>query len=132
MAGLSGTLEIARNTLLNEQVLIQTASHNIANADNKAYARQTANVVTNPAQRFQAGWIGTGAHIDKITQARDQYVEQQLMASASQESDYRTRASFLETIGTYLKDDGTTGLSSDLGKFWDAWDALSQNPRWNC
>jgi len=128
MAGLSSTLEIARATLLNEQVLIQTASHNIANADNKAYARQTANVVTNPAQRIHPGWVGSGAHIDKITQARDQYVEQQLMASTAQESDYRTRSSFLETIGTYLKDDGATGISSDLGKFWDAWDAISQNP----
>jgi flagellar hook-associated protein 1 len=128
MAGLSSTLEIARNILLSEQLLIQTASHNIANADNKAYARQTVNVVTNPAQRFHAGWIGTGARIDNITQARDQYVEQQLMASTARESDYRTRSSFLETIGTYLKDDGITGLSSDLGRFWDAWDALSQNP----
>jgi flagellar hook-associated protein 1 len=128
MAGLNSTLEIAKNTLLNQQVLIQTASHNISNADNKAYARQKVNVVTNPAERITAGWVGSGSHIDKITQIRDQYVEQQLMTSTAQQSDFSTRSSFLEQIGSYLNDDGNVGISSDLGKFWDAWDALSQNP----
>jgi flagellar hook-associated protein 1 len=128
MAGLSSTLEIAKSTLLNETVLIQTASHNISNAENKAYARQKANLVTNPAYRIQAGWLGMGARIDQITQVRDRYVEQQLMTGIAQQSDYSTRSSFLESVGTYLRDDGSTGISSDLGEFWDAWDALSQNP----
>jgi flagellar hook-associated protein FlgK len=127
MAGLSTTLEIAKSTLLNEQVLIQTTSHNISNAENKAYARQKANLVTNPAYRTQAGWLGLGARVDQVFQVRDQYVEQQLMTGIAQQSDYSTRSGFLESIGTYLKDDGATGISNDLGKFWDAWDALGQN-----
>ena len=32
MAGLISTLEISRNTLLNQQLMIQTASNNVANA----------------------------------------------------------------------------------------------------
>lgn len=128
MAGLSSTLDIAKNTLLNQQLLIQTASHNIANAENTAYARQKADLLTNPATRTQAGWAGTGARIDTITQVRDLYLERQLMASTAQASDYSTRASYLETLGTYLNDTGEVGISEDLGKFWDAWDALSQNP----
>lgn len=128
MAGLSSTLEIARTTLLNQQILIQTASHNIANAENQAYARQKVNQITNPAYRMQGGWVGTGARIDTITQVRDQYIDQRLLASTSQASDYRTRAGFLETIGSYLNDTGEVGLSQDLGRFWDAWDGLSQNP----
>lgn len=128
MAGLNSTLEIARNTLLNEQVQIQIASYNIANADNTAYARQKANLTANPATRIQAGWIGTGARIDSITQVRDQYVERQLLASTAQESEYSTRAGLLETLGTYVNDTGNTGLSAELGDFWDAWDTLSQDP----
>jgi flagellar hook-associated protein FlgK len=128
MAGLTSTLEIARRTLLNEQILIQTASHNIANAENKTYARQKVTLTTNAPERIPSGWMGTGASIDRIIQVRDQYIERQLMTSTAQESDFRTRASFLELIGTYLKDDGNTGISQDLGRFWDAWDALSTNP----
>jgi flagellar hook-associated protein 1 len=129
MAGLTSTLEIAKNTMLNQQLQIQTATHNIANADNKSYARQRANVITNPASPIHAGWIGNGARIDRITQFRDQYIEKQLMGSISQESDYRTRSTLLGTISSRLSDDGTQGLSQDLGAFWDSWDALSQNPQ---
>jgi len=128
MAGLTSTLEIARRTLLNEQILIQTASHNIANAENKTYARQKVTLTTNAPERVPSGWMGTGASIDRIVQVRDQYIERQLMTSTAQESDFRTRVSFLELIGTYLKDDGETGISQDLGEFWDAWGTLSTNP----
>jgi flagellar hook-associated protein 1 FlgK len=128
MAGLISTLEIARNTLLNQQLMIQTASNNIANADNKNYARQRVNVVTNPSSRIAAGWIGNGSHADQITQLRDQYIEQQLLGSISQESDFRTRSNQIGVVSAQLRDNGTIGLSSDLRAFWDGWDALSQNP----
>ncbi len=129
MAGLTTTLEIARNTLLNQQLMIQTASHNIANADNKYYARQQVHSVTNPATQVAAGWIGNGTRVDQITQLRDQYIEKQLLGSVSQESDYRTRSTLLGVISSNLSDTGSSGLSQDLGAFWDAWDALSQNPQ---
>lgn len=128
MGGLSSTLEIAKSTLLSEQVHIQVTSHNIANADNKAYARQRAVQVTNPATITSAGWVGNGARITRITQDRDQWVEGQLMGSVSREFDFKTRASLLASIGSYLKDDGDSGLSSDLGEFWNSWDMLSQSP----
>ena len=86
MPGLTSTLEIARSTLLSEQLKIQTASNNIANADNKYYARQRVHSVTNPASQIAAGWIGNGTRADLITQIRDQYIDQQLLTSNSQES----------------------------------------------
>ncbi len=128
MPGLTSTLEISRNTLLNEQLKIQTASNNIANADNKNYARQRVNTVTNPSTFIAAGWIGNGTRADQITQIRDQYIEQQLLGSISQEADFRTRSNQIGVISAQLSDDGTTGLAGDLGAFWDAWEALSQNP----
>jgi flagellar hook-associated protein 1 len=129
MAGLSSTLEIAKNTLLNYQFMIQTATHNIANADNKAYARQRANLITNLPTHIAAGWIGNGARIDQISQLRDQYIEKQLLGSISQESDYRARSTLLGMVSARLRDDGAQGLSQDLGAFWDSWDALGQNPQ---
>jgi flagellar hook-associated protein 1 len=128
MPGLTSTLEIARSTLLSEQLKIQTASNNIANADNKYYARQRVHSVTNPATQIAAGWIGNGTRADLITQIRDQYIDQQLLASNSQEADHRTRSEQIGIVAAQLSDNGTTGLSSDLGAFWDAWEALSQNP----
>jgi flagellar hook-associated protein 1 len=128
MAGLNGTLEIAKNTLLNTQAHIQTTSHNIANADNKAYARQKVIQVTNTPLFTRAGFLGTGASLEKIVQQRSGYLEQRLMNSQSKESFNEAKVTQLSMASGYLADDGESGLSGALGDFWDAWDALNQNP----
>lgn len=128
MSSLTISLEVARSTLLNTQVQMGTVSQNIANADNPAYARQKALVATNPALKTAAGYLGTGARVDQIIQQRDQYVERSLMRSIASQSDYEARATALATVGAQLLDDGDEGISSALGTFWDAWEALSQNP----
>jgi len=128
MSSLTISLEVARSTLLNTQVQMGTVSQNIANADNPAYARQKALLATNPALKTAAGYLGMGARVDQIIQQRDQYLERSLMRSIASQSDYEARAMALATVGAQLLDDGDEGISSALGTFWDAWEALSQNP----
>jgi len=128
MSRLTISLEVAKSTLLNTQVQMGTVSQNIANADNPAYARQKALLATNPALKTAAGYLGMGARVDQIIQQRDQYVERSLMRSIGSQSDYEARATALASVGAQLLDDGDEGISSALGTFWDAWEALSQNP----
>lgn len=128
MPGLSLTLETAKSTLLNTQVQIQVNSHNIANAENKSYARQKAILGTSPANLTHAGWIGTGATIETIVQMRDAYIEQKLMNSMSAESHQNTLATQLSIALAGFSDSGETGISQALGAFWDSWDALLQDP----
>jgi flagellar hook-associated protein FlgK len=128
MARLTGSLEIAKNTLLNTQAYIQTASHNIANADNSAYARQKVVQVTSYPLLTRAGWLGSGASLEKIVQQRDAYVDERLLQSRSKQSMYDAEATQLRIAAGYLSDDGESGISGALGNFWDAWDALNQNP----
>lgn len=128
MGGLSATLEISKNTLLNSQVQVQTASHNIANADNKSYARQKAVPVTNPPTQAAEGYLGMGARIDQIMQMRDKFVEKRLMDSTSQESQYTTESSALGNVEAIISDSGDYGISSALSSFWNAWEGLNQNP----
>jgi len=128
MSNLSITLEIAKNSLLNSQILMATTSNNIANAENPAYARQRAVMVTNPSQETAAGFLGMGARVDQIIQIRDQFVERSLITSISKQSDYEARSTSLATAGAHLLDNGDQGISRALGAFWDSWEALSQNP----
>lgn len=128
MPGLTLSLETAKNTLLNMQVQLQTASHNISNAESKGYARQKVILAANPANWSSGGWLGTGAGVVTVMQMRDQYIEQQLMRSISDESQYGGLASQLDTIQAVFSDDGSTGISEALGDFWDTWDRLAQSP----
>ncbi len=128
MAGLTLTLETSKQTLLNTQLQIQTASHNISNAQTTGYARQKAVLQTDPPIRSTYGWLGTGANVYTITQARDQFLEQRLSESVTDESQYKALASELENIQAAVADDGSTGISKALGDFYDAWDKLAQDP----
>lgn len=128
MSGLSTTMEIAKGTLLNTQLQIQTASHNIANAESLNYSRQKAATSTNPAVRERSGWLGQGAQITRVTQARDQFVESRLLGTLSSKAYHETRSSALKTAEAYMTDDGESGLSRLLGEFWASWDILNMNP----
>lgn len=128
MGGLTLTLETSKQTLLNTQLQIQTASHNISNAQTTGYARQKAVMQTDPAIRSTFGWLGTGANVYTISQARDQFLEQRLSDSVTDKSQYKALASQLENIQAAVADNGDTGISKALGDFYDAWDKLAQDP----
>ncbi len=128
MGGLLSTMEIAKQTLINSQLGIQLTSNNIANADNKNYARQKMVVTSNPSYRVFGGWAATGARAVNIVQERDQLIERRLYSARSGESDYRTRGTYLGMIEDSIAGDGNYGISEALGEFWDSWDALKQNP----
>ncbi len=75
-----------------------------------------------------SGWLGTGASITTVTQARDNFVEQQLMNAMTSDSQYSSLASQLTTIQSTASDSGNTGISEALGNFFNAWSTLAQDP----
>ncbi|MGA2403449.1 MAG: flagellar basal body protein, partial [Syntrophobacteraceae bacterium] len=128
MGGLTLTLNTARQTLLNTQTQIQTASNNISNASTTGYSVETAVQTDNPAILTTSGWMGTGATISQITQARDSFLEQQLMNATAEDSQYTSLSSELTSIQAACSDSGDTGISSALGSFFDSWNTLAQAP----
>ncbi|MGQ9795396.1 flagellar hook-associated protein FlgK [Desulfosoma sp.] len=128
MAGLNAALEIGKNALFNAQVQIQTTSHNVANAENPGYARQKAPTVTQGAIPGRAGWIGMGARLNRIVQQRDLFLEGRYLSASSQSAYYETLERTARAVETYFSDDGEIGLNGALNDFWNAWNALAQNP----
>lgn len=128
MAGLAVTLNIAAQTLMNTQTELSTASNNISNANTTGYAVETAVQTENPSTQMVYGYLGAGASVTSISQARDNFLEQQLMNATSSDSQYTSQASELSTIQSVASDSGSTGISEALGNFFDAWSTLSQNP----
>ncbi len=126
--GLSLTLNTAAQTLMNTQLEIQTASNNISNSSSTGYAEETAVQTENPTIQTTYGWLGTGATVSNITQARDSFLEQQLMSATTSDSQYTSLSSELTAIQSACSDSGTNGISSALGNFFDAWSTLSQDP----
>ncbi|MGA2936078.1 MAG: flagellar hook-associated protein FlgK [Syntrophobacteraceae bacterium] len=128
MAGLSVSLYTALQTLQNTQTEIQTASNNISNAATTGYAEETAVQTENPAVLTTSGWLGTGATISRITSARNQFLEQQLMSAMSDDSQYSSLSTQLTAIQSACADSGDDGISQALGNFFSAWSTLPQDP----
>ncbi len=128
MAGLTVSLYTASQTLQNTQIEIQTASNNISNASTTGYATETAVQTDTPSILTSSGWLGTGATITQITQARDQFLEQQLMNANSGDSQYTSLSTQLTSIQSACADSGDDGISQALGNFFDSWNTLTQDP----
>ena len=127
MAGLTLTLQTAKQALANTQVFIQTTSNNIANATDASYSRQVVKTTENSPVKIGNYRLGTGASVASVSQVRDAYIDSSLLGATSKQSMYDTIVSQMDSVQAYLKDDSSTGLSSDLSSFFDAWDALSQS-----
>jgi flagellar hook-associated protein 1 len=128
MAGLTVSLYTAAQTLQNTQLELQTASSNISNASTTGYATETAAQTDNQPIDTMSGWLGTGASVTHITQARDQFLEQQLMNAMSGDSQYASLSSQLTSIQSACADSGSDGISAALGNFFNAWNTLTQAP----
>jgi flagellar hook-associated protein 1 FlgK len=128
MAGLALTLSTAEYCLLNTQTELATSSNNIANANTPGDAVETAVQTHDPAVWSTGGWIGTGASITSISEARNNYIEQQLMNANTSDSYYTNLSSQLTTMQTMASDSGSNGISQALGSFFDSWSTLAQDP----
>ena len=128
MAGLTVSLYTAAQTLQNTQLELQTASNNISNASTTGYATETAVQTANPSVDTMSGWLGNGASVTQITQARDQFLEQQLMNATSGDSQYTSLSTQLTSIQSACADSGSDGISEALGNFFNSWNTLTQSP----
>ena len=132
MAGLFSTFNVAKSGMSAQQQVINTTSHNISNAATEGYSRQRAVLKTNAPQTTTgsvAGQIGTGAQVAAIERIRDTFLDYQVRNENSIYEQYTTREKFLSEIEGIFNEPSDSGLSTQLGAFFDAWQELSKQPQ---
>lgn len=132
MSGLFQTFNIAKRGMNAQQTALQVVSHNVSNANTDGYSVQRANMQTTepfgmPSISSAAGpgQLGTGVEISSITRARDEFLDTQIRKETSTQNNYQSREQFLSDIESIFTEPSDSGLSSTMGKFWDAWQQLS-------
>ncbi len=129
MAGLTGALNIAKNSLLAFQTALQTVSHNISNVNNENYSRQKVIETTYPPSPSPVGPIGNGVRIETIKRYFDSFLERNIDLKYTDLGLYSAEESgltILESIFNEVKDE--SGLSKLLQNFWSSWQTLADNP----
>ncbi|ACG73738.1 flagellar hook-associated protein FlgK [Anaeromyxobacter sp. K] len=128
MADLLSILSSSAASLAAQRAAAATASHNLQNANTPGYARQRAVLATAlPAQQAGGAWIGRGATLAQVTQARDRFLEAQLPAAQGRAARSAAASSLLGAVQV-LDPEAEGGPGEALGGLYAALTELSQAP----
>ncbi len=125
-------LHIATTGLTAAQRALETAAHNVANANTVGYSRQEVKLSSQDALQAHRGIVwprdeGSGVAVDGIFRATDALSIANLRETSAQLSAWTSRSNFFaraEQVLGPLEE----GVTRDLSNFWNAWEGLSQSP----
>ena len=128
-------LDIGVSALRAAQQLLNTAAHNVANANTPGYSRQRVSLVASPPYTFPAanryalpGQIGSGVTVTAITRVRDTYLDLQVQAQTALQGEWDTRQGELAKVEAVFPEPSDSGLGSTISKFWNAWQDVASDP----
>ncbi|OWZ84854.1 flagellar hook-associated protein FlgK [Natranaerobius trueperi] len=128
-------IETARRALFANSKALDTAGHNIANANTEGYTRQKVNMsATSPYSRpginspHGAGQIGTGVEAESIDRIRDEFIDTQIRNETNSKGEWNMKYDTLKKIESIYSEPSDSGIRNVFDQFWDSLQELSQNP----
>lgn len=107
--------------------VLDTTSHNIANATTEGYSRQRVELDANNPQLAGAGYIGSGVGATDVSRLYDAFLGTQLRSSNAAASELDTYLSFASQVDSVLANENI-GLSTALQDFFNAVQAVADDP----
>lgn len=128
MLGLYSVLDMAKLSLLAQQANMAVVSHNISNVSTPGYSRQRLEIETSPSLSTDIGQMGTGVRALGVRREYDAFINAQINIEKQilgnwQSQDY----SFMRVEGLF-NETSESGLSGAMDEYWNAWQAVADNP----
>src|SRR3954454_10156339 len=129
-------IQTALRGLMAQQRALDTAGHNVANANTEGYSRQEAVMTAAQAQTLPSGsavaggimQLGTGVDVSAYTRVRDGFLDLQYRAQNMSLGGFEAKSRVLEGAELALAEPGDNGLSTMIGKLWSAWSDVANAP----
>lgn len=127
--GLFSALNTAYSGLKTSQLMVDTTSHNISNANNDYYTRQRVTVASStPINDPSAGLIGMGVSVEQISRIQNTFVYNRYL-DVSENLEYASASSsYLDEVASYFTDLDDTGNFKDIEEYFTAWASFAINP----
>jgi len=126
---LTTSLLIGRSGLTAAQTGIQVAGDNISNAATPGYTRRVLSLTPAAGPyRGENHANGQGVLVERISRALDPAILSRLRSAVSDEASARASYEALSQVESVLAPLSDTGLSAQLGEFFDAFSELANNP----
>lgn len=125
-----GGLYISMSGINANKKALDTLSHNIANANNPNYVRQSAihaegRYSKTQDLRFQ---VGTGVNVQQIRQIRDEFLDIKLRREMATFGYHNTKSEILNEVEVIFNEITSSGLQKVMDKFWEGWSELKKEP----
>jgi flagellar hook-associated protein 1 FlgK len=128
-------LDIGVSGLRAAQQMLDTAAHNVANANTPGYSRQRVRLIESAPYTFPAfnrsgipGQIGSGVTVQSITRVRDTFLDLQVQAQTALKGEWDSRQQQLTKIESIFPEPSDTGLGSVISKYFSAWQDVASDP----
>lgn len=135
MANAFSGIELGKRSIMAHSQQIQTAGHNISNADTEGYTRQRVQVKTfDPLYRPDLsraetpGQIGQGTTIESVSRLRDELLDSRIVSQSNVESYWSTREKYFSMIEQVYNEPHEISVRTNMDKFWQSWQELSVHP----
>ena len=135
MANSFAAIEIGKRSLMAHSTQINTAGHNISNADTEGYSRQRVQIKTfDPLYRpdltreERPGQVGQGSSVESINRLRDELLDQRIVAQSNQETYWTTREKYYTMIEQVYNEPDEISIRTNMDKYWQSWQELSVYP----
>jgi flagellar hook-associated protein 1 len=128
-------LDIGASALRAAQQLLDTAAHNVANANTPGYSRQRVTIAEAPPYTYPAfnrsglpGQIGSGVNVMAVTRVRDNFLDLQVQAQTGLQGEWDTRQTELAKIEAIFPEPSDSALGGTISKYWNAWQDVAADP----
>ncbi|RAX52379.1 flagellar hook-associated protein FlgK [Helicobacter sp. 11-8110] len=126
MGGLLSSLNTPYTGLTGHQVMVDTVSHNIANANNEFYSRQVVrSSAQTPLQTSSNYVIGQGLNILSVERIHDEYTFSRYKKASAEKTFYEKSFEGLKEASSYYPEVDEVGIYNDLQNYFNAWKDLS-------
>ena len=128
MPGLYGILDMCKWATLTQQANISVVSHNISNVNTPGYSRQKVLLGAAIPVTTEAGQMGTGVRTITVQREYDNFVGVQLNFEKQLLGNWKALNYSFQRVEEIFNESSEYGLSGVMDEFWNAWQALADNP----
>jgi len=123
----AGIINSGLSGLFANQVQLETASHNLANATVDGYHRQRVVLATEESLPRGSFFIGRGVQVQTVQRVFDRFVEKQVQEAKSEEAYLDILQQQVNQVANLLQDGGDA-LNSSMQAFFGAFSGLAGSP----
>jgi flagellar hook-associated protein 1 FlgK len=128
MGGLYHTLNIGAESLFASRQGVDTAGHNIANAQTEGFSRQRVNLEQRYPSETRGVLIGNGVFVKNITRAHDQFLERQINDTNQNLGQSTARYDAMQPLEGIYSPELNNTLSTEIDRFFNSLQDLSNFP----